>query len=238
MRKVTVLLLVLTTLWLGIGIAQAQSRDVLVLEIDGPVTPAMASYFERGIAKAEESGAHAVVIALNTPGGALDTTQEIVRIIRAAEVPVIVFVSPRGGQAASAGSIIAIAAHASAMAPETVMGAASPVGEGGADLGETIFRKITEDLTALVRSLAERRGEEVVTLAEEMIEEARAVNAIEALEVGLIDAVADDVPDLLTQLDGLTVVVDDEEVVLETAVANAKPFDMTILEQVLHALSN
>ena len=91
----------------------------------------------------------------------MDTTQEIVRTFRAAEVPIIVYISPRGAQAASAGSIITVAAHASAMAPETVIGAASPVGEGGAELDETIFRKITEDLTALVRSLTERRGEEV-----------------------------------------------------------------------------
>ena len=168
----------------------------------------------------------------------MDTTQEIVRTFRASEVPIIVFVSPRGAQAASAGSIITIAAHASGMSPETVIGAASPVGEGGADLGETIFRKITEDLTALVRSLTERRGEDVVTLAEEMINEARAVNASEALEVGLIDAVAEDVPDLLAQLDGLIVVVDDKEMVLETAVANVQPFDMSLIEQILHALSN
>jgi membrane-bound serine protease (ClpP class) len=198
----------------------------------------MASYFERGIAEAEASGAEALLIILNTPGGAVDTTQEIVRTFRAAEVPIIVYISPRGAQAASAGSIITVAAHASAMAPETVIGAASPVGEGGADLDETIFRKITEDLTALVRSLTERRGEEVTKLVEEMIVDARAVNAQEALDVGLIDAIAEDVPDLLAQLDGLTVVVDDEQVVLNTAVATAQPFDMNIIEQMLHALSN
>ncbi len=237
MRKVT-LFLFLVVFWLGVGLVQAQGREVLLLEIEGPVTPAMASYFERGIAEAEETGAQALVIVLNTPGGAVDTTQEIVRSFRASEVPIIVFISPRGAQAASAGSIITIAAHASGMAPETVIGAASPVGEGGADLGETIFRKLTEDLTALIRSLTERRGEEVVTLAEEMIEEARAVNAAEALEVGLIDVVAADVPDLLAQLDGLTVVVNDEAVVLETAVAPTQPFDMTFIEQILHALSN
>jgi membrane-bound serine protease (ClpP class) len=124
------------------------------------------------------------------------------------------------------------------MAPETVIGAASPVGEGGAELDETIFRKITEDMTALVRSLTERRGEEVTKLVEEMIVDARAVNAQEALDVGLIDAIADDVPDLLAQLDGLTVVVDKKEVVLATGTAAAQPFDMNIIEQILHALSN
>jgi membrane-bound serine protease (ClpP class) len=238
MRKVTVLILGILLLWLGVWLVQAQEPEVLVLEIEGAVTPAMASYFERGIAEAEASGAEALLIILNTPGGAVDTTQGIVRSFRAAQVPIIVFISPRGAQAASAGSIITVAAHASAMAPETVIGAASPVGDGGADLEETIFRKITEDLTALVRSLTARRGEEVTKLVEEMIMEARAVNAQEALDVGLIDAIAEDVPDLLVQLDGLTVVVNDEEMVLDTGTATPKPFDMNIIEQVLHALSN
>lgn len=238
MRKGTGLILGFLLLWLGVWAVQAQGAEVLVLEIEGAVTPAMASYFERGIAEAEASEVEALLIILNTPGGAVDTTQEIVRSFRAAEVPIIVYISPRGAQAASAGSIITVAAHASAMAPETVIGAASPVGEGGAELDETIFRKITEDMTALVRSLTERRGEEVTKLVEEMIVDARAVNAQEALDVGLIDAIADDVPDLLAQLDGLTVVVDKKEVVLATATATAQPFDMNIIEQILHALSN
>ena len=238
MRKVTILLLVLGMFWLGAGFVHGQGNEVLVLEIEGPVTPAMTSYFERGIQFAEETGAQAMLIILNTPGGAVDTTQEIVRAFRASEVPIIVYISPRGAQAASAGSIITLAAQASAMAPETVIGAASPVGEGGADLGETIFRKITEDLTALVRSLTERRGEEVTALAEEMIKEARAVNANEALAVGLIDAVAEDVPDLLAQLDGLEVMVNGEPVVLKTAVADTQPFAMNFIELALHALSN
>lgn len=238
MRKVAVLILGVLLLWLGVWSVQAQEVEVLVLEVEGPVTPAMASYFKRGIAEAEVSGAEALLIVLNTPGGAVDTTQGIVRDFRASRVPIIVYISPRGAQAASAGSIITVAAHASAMAPETVIGAASPVGDGGADLEETIFRKITEDLTALVRSLTARRGEEVTKLVEEMILEARAVNAQEALDVGLIDAIAEDVPDLLVQLDGLTVVVNDEEMVLDTGTATPQPFDMNIIEQVLHALSN
>ncbi len=238
MRKGLGLIIGALLLWLGVWSVQAQGSQVLVLQIEGAVTPAMASYFERGIAEAEASSAEALLIILNTPGGAVDTTQEIVRSFRAAEVPIIVYISPRGAQAASAGSIITVAAHASAMAPETVIGAASPVGEGGAELDETIFRKITEDMTALVRSLTERRGEEVTKLVEAMIVDARAVNAQEALDVGLIDAIADDVPDLLAQLDGLTVVVDKKEVVLATGTATTQPFDMNIIEQILHALSN
>ncbi|MFQ5399520.1 MAG: nodulation protein NfeD [Anaerolineae bacterium] len=237
-RRLAALFLLLLALALAARSLHAQANELLVLEIEGPVTPAMASYFERGIQTAEQEGATAVLIILNTPGGNIDPTQDIVRIFRAAEVPVVIYISPSGAQAASAGSILTIAAHVAAMAPETVIGAASPVGEGGVDLGETIFRKITEDLKAQVRSLAESRGEEAVALAEAMIEEARAVHAQEALDAGLIDVVADDVPDLLRQLDGRVVMVNNRPVELHTAAAARRSFTMNLIEQILHAMSN
>jgi ATP-dependent protease ClpP protease subunit len=159
---------------------KAQSRQILVAEIDGPVTPAMASFFERVIEDGQQSGAEAVLIMLDTPGGAVVTAQEIVQIFRSADLPVILYVAPNGAQAASAGSLITAAAHIAAMAPETVIGAASPVDGSGADLGETIYRKAVEDLKALMRTLTERRGPEAVALAESMIEEARAVAAAAA----------------------------------------------------------
>jgi len=229
----------LLTVWLAAGVVQAQQGgDVLVLEAEGPVTPAMASYFERGIAEGEEVDAAAVLVILDTPGGGLDVTQEIIRLFRNADVPVIVYIGPAGAQAASAGSLLTLAAHASGMAPETVIGAASPVGGGGEDIGDTLYRKVVEDTKAQVRSLAERRGEEAVTLAEAMIEEARAVHAGEALDAGLIDAVADDAPDLLNELDGRTVVVEGQEQTLRTAEAQRVSREMNLIEQVLHALSN
>jgi membrane-bound serine protease (ClpP class) len=238
MRKLYLSLLI-TLLFLGnFALTRAQSDHVLLLEVEGAVTPTMAEYFARGIRAAEEQGAEALVIQLNTPGGSVETTQKIVQSFRAARVPIIVFVAPRGAQAASAGSIITIAAHAAGMAPETVIGAASPVGQDGADLGETIFRKITEDMKASIRSLVARRGPDAVELAEAMIDEARAVHAVEALDVGLIDAIANDVPDLLRQLDGLTLVVAEQPVTLQTADAPLRPYNMNLVEALLHALSN
>lgn len=216
----------------------AQGRTVYVLEVDGPVMPTMASYFERGIETAVAADAEALLIVLDTPGGMVDTTQQIVQHFRASPVPVIVYVSPRGAQAASAGSIITLAAHASGMAPETVIGAASPVGEGGAELDETISRKIKEDLKATVRNLTAARGEQATALAEEMIEDARAVTAEEALNVGLIDAVAADSDALLQQLDGRTVIVDNRPVTLQTAAATQQPLPLNTVEQVLFALAN
>jgi membrane-bound serine protease (ClpP class) len=198
----------------------------------------MASYFERAIEAAEAEGAQAVLILLDTPGGAIDVTQAIVQSFRNAPVPVIVYISPAGAQAASAGSVITAAAHAAGMAPETVIGAAAPVDGSGADIGETLLLKITEDLKATMRNLTERRGEEAVELAEAMIEEARAVTADEALDAGLIDAVAEDVPDLVEQLDGLSVIVGDEEITLELAGAEQRSLPMNGVESLLHALSN
>jgi membrane-bound serine protease (ClpP class) len=216
----------------------AQNNEIILLEAEGPVTPAMAGYLERGIRTAEEADAAAVILSLDTPGGLVDATQEIVQIFRSSTVPIIVYVTPRGAQAASAGSIITMAGHAAAMAPETVIGAASPVGDNGVDLEETLFRKVTEDLKATVRNLTAGRGEAATDLAEEMIQDARAVTAEEALEAGLIDIVADDIPDLLQQVDGLTVLVDDQRVTLVTASANQRELPANIVEQILFALVN
>jgi membrane-bound serine protease (ClpP class) len=218
--------------------AVAQEPTVVLAEISGPVTPTMASYFERSIADAEASGAQAVVIVLDTPGGAVDVTQEIVQTIRNASVPVIVYVGPAGAQAASAGSLITLAGHAVGMAPETVIGAASPVDSSGADIEDTLYQKLTQDLKATMRNLTSRRGDKAVELAESMIDEAKAVTADEALEAGLIDAVAPDLDSLLRQLDGLVVEVNGREVTLHTAGAIQETSELNAIEQVLHALSN
>ena len=221
----------------GMG-ARAQADEVIVLEANGPVTPAMTGYIQRGLEAAETSGANAVILLLDTPGGLLDATQDIIQLFRASEVPIIVYIMPRGAQAASAGSIITMAGHAAAMAPETVIGAASPVGENGADLEETIFRKVSEDLKATARNLTADRGAEATRLAEAMIEDARAVTAEEALESNLIDAIADDIPDLLKQLDGMVIQVNDQAYTLHTAQARPEVVRATPVEQLLLALAN
>lgn len=221
-----------------VGSAGAAGEAVRLLSITGPVTPAMVSYFERGISMAEREGAMAVIIQLDTPGGQLDLMLDIVQAFRAAKVPIIVYVAPRGAQAASAGAIITLAAHAAVMAPETVIGAASPVSGAGEDLGETMQRKQVEDLKATVRGLAERRGEKAVELAEAMIEEAEAVHANEALEAGLIDLVADDMTELLEGLEGLVVEVSGEEMVLATAAAAVLDVPPNAMEQLMHTVVN
>lgn len=219
--------------------AGAQSeREILVLEIEAPITPIVLSYLERGVLAGEAQDVQAVLVVLDTPGGDVAVTLDIIELFRNSSVPVIVWVGPAGAQAASAGSLITLAGHASGMAPETVIGAASPILGSGEDIPETAYRKAVEDLKAVVRSLAERRGEPAVELAEQMIEDARAVSSTEAFEVDFIDAIASDVPDLLEQLDGLVVAVNGEDQFLDVAGAQLVPFELSFIEQLLQVLTN
>jgi len=163
---------------------------------------------------------------------------EMVQDIRASRIPVIVYVAPRGAMAGSAGTVITLAGHAAAMAPETAIGAASPVDSEGKDLGETMEAKEKNILKATVRSIAERRGPEAVALAEMTIEEARAVSASEALDAGLIDFVASDLDSLLEQIDAFTVETVVGEKTLHTARANLDFLDQSFIEKLLGVLTN
>ncbi len=235
------LLRIVCILFLGLplaGRAQDSAPQVLVLTLDAPITPAAASYLERGLQIARQAQAEALVLQLDTPGGSVDSMNRMVQAIRNSEVPVLVYVTPRGAMAASAGTVITLAGHLSAMAPETVIGAASPVGSQGEDIGETMERKVKEVLKATARSLAERRGPQAVALAEATIEEARAVSAQEALQVNLVDFIAPDLPHLLSQAEGQEVLVLDKARRLHTASATLTFIEMSIIESLLVLLTN
>ena len=154
------LLLILLPLNAAAVSAQEISSPILVLTAEGPITPSMLDYLERGLSSAEQQNAEALIFMLDTPGGSVDLMNEFVQVIRTSTTPVVVYVAPQGAIAGSAGTVITLAGHASAMAPETAIGAASPVGAEGEDLSETIEAKEKNILKALVRSLAEERGEE------------------------------------------------------------------------------
>lgn len=218
--------------------AQAETPLALVLNADGPVTPAMAEYLSRGIRTATQLGAEVLVFQLDTPGGSVDLMGKMVQDIRASQVPVVVYVAPRGAMAGSAGTVITLAGHAAAMAPETAIGAASPVGAQGEDLNETMEAKTKNILKAQARALAERRGAKAIELAESTIESAQAASASEALEAGLVDFIAADVTDLLRQLDGFVVLVDGVERPLHTADARQQPMALSFIEQLLAMLTN
>lgn len=239
-RKLFLSLLLLVGLLLNILPTAAQDATPVVIALDatGPITPAMREYLVRGIRLAERQGAVAIILQLNTPGGSVSTMNQMVQDIRGSTVPVIVYVTPRGAWAASAGAVITVAAHASAMAPETTIGAASPVGGQGEDLGETMAAKEKNVLKATMRSLTERRGEQAVALAEDMIENAKAVYAAEALEAGLIDFIASDLNDLLTQLDGFDIVTQSGTVTLHTLNAVIETTNISFIEKLLLTLTD
>jgi membrane-bound serine protease (ClpP class) len=218
--------------------AEGEATEVLLLTAEGPITPSMLGYLERGLTTAAQQGAEALIFMLDTPGGSVDLMNEFVQVIRNSSTPVIVYVAPQGAIAGSAGTVITLAGHASAMAPETAIGAASPVGSEGQDLGETIEAKQKNILKALVRTLAEERGQEAVQLAEETIESAQAVTANEAYQIGLVDFVADNVASLLDQLDGFTVTTVDGEIILDTANALVVPIEPSFIESLLGVLTN
>lgn len=211
---------------------------VYVLTFDGPVNPILSSYIGRAIAQADADGAEAIVLRLDTPGGQVDLTQDIVKAMRASPVPIIVYVWPTGAMAGSAGTFITLAGHAAAMVSGSTIGAASPVAEGGQELGDTIQQKITNILAADIENLARRRGDRAVDWARSAVTSARAATAQEALELGVIDAVAEDVPELLQKLDGFEVEVNRELRPLALAGASMVELPMTSPESTLNTLIN
>jgi len=235
-RWLSILALSAALLTLTPAVAQQDAPRIYRISVEGPLTPVMVNYLERSIGIAENNDADALLLVLNTPGGQINLMQRMVELIRASRVPVIVYVSPRGAAAASAGTLVTLAAHAAVMAPETTIGAASPVGDQGQDVDQTLDRKIKEDMRALVRGLTERRGAQATEVAEATIEEARAVSSSEALQIGLIDFVALDQADLFRQLDGFPVEVGGGRILLRTVGAQVEPIDLTLVEQILHVV--
>ena len=232
-------LLVLAVSLLLAGQATAQTTGAVKLaQFKGPVTPVLAAYIERAISDAETSGAAALVIELDTPGGSVDITKGITQQMTGAAVPIIVYVAPRGAHAGSAGTFITLAGHLAAMAPGSSIGAASPVGSEGADLPDTLKAKETNILVADIKNLAARRGETAVAWAERAVAEAAAATADEALALGVIDAVAVDVPDLLRQLDGRAVQVDGAEITLRLGDLPVEDVPLSPLEGFLNQLTN
>jgi membrane-bound serine protease (ClpP class) len=211
---------------------------VLVVPLDGEISSITADYLTRVVRVAETKGAEVMILELNTPGGSIDAMNRIVQVIRSSSVPVVVYVAPRGAMAASAGSLVTLAGHISAMAPETVIGAASPVGSSGEDLGETMQTKVKEILKATASSLVSERSDAAQALAADMIEHARAVTVDEALKVGLIDIKANNLDDLLTQLDGRQVTLAEGTRTLHTAGAQVENRANTFIEQLLGILTN
>jgi membrane-bound serine protease (ClpP class) len=222
--------LLLLPLVLCLGAARG-AEVVAYIEIKGTIGPATADYIARASGIAGSWRATCLVIQLDTPGGLLDSTQAIVRSLYESPVPVVVHVAPSGANAGSAGCFITLAAHVAAMAPNTTIGAAHPVAAGGAQPGETMEKKIVSFAVSYIESIAKKRGRNV-EWARKAVAESAAITATEALEINVIDLMADDLPGLLAELEGWR--VDDR--VLATAGAEVRPIPMLARERVFQLL--
>jgi membrane-bound serine protease (ClpP class) len=216
----------------------APPNAVHVLTADDAVGPVMERYLDRGIDAAENEDAQAVVIRLDTPGGLITSMNDIVKRILSSEVPIIVYVSPQGGQAASAGTFITMAAHVAAMAPATRIGAATPVGTGGEEIQGPLGKKVTNDAVEQIRGLAQLRGRNA-DWAERAVRDAESANASKALEENVVDLVADDLDGLLNAVDGRQVTLyPDREVTLHTADATVVFNNMNFIERFLDLIAD
>ncbi|MCH7483883.1 MAG: nodulation protein NfeD [Chloroflexi bacterium] len=243
MRQVRLLLFGAFTAFAAILIACNSGPDtapgaVHVLTTDGVVNPVMDRYIDRGIGAAENRDAAAIVIRLDTPGGLLTSMDDIIQNILASEVPVIVYVSPSGGQAASAGTYIAYAAHVAAMSPATVIGSATPISGTGADLEGDLRNKVIENSVEKIRDLAALRGRNA-EWAEDAVRKGISAPSSEAVGLNIVEYIADDLDDLLQQIDGLPVTLQGgQEVVLDTAGAEIAFNNRNFVERFLDVLAD
>jgi len=219
------------------AIATSEPGVVYVATFEGVINPVAAEYINSVLSQAQEGGGAAVVLRLDTPGG-LDTSMRlIIKDITSSPVPVIVYVAPSGGRAASAGVFILYGAHIAAMAPGTNVGAAHPVAMGGGEMDAVMKAKVENDAAAYIKSIAEKRGRNA-KWAEDAVRKSVSVTEKEALALKVIDLIADDVPTLLAAVDGRSVVTGAGKNVLHTKGATVKDMPMGWRLEALKALSD
>ncbi|MGI8600343.1 MAG: NfeD family protein [Chitinophagaceae bacterium] len=215
---------------------KAQNSKVFSITVDGSINPSSANFIERSIKKATAENAEAVLIHLNTPGGLLKSTRVIVGHILESEVPVIVYVSPGGAHAGSAGVFITMAAHVAAMAPGTNIGAAHPVSmQGGTD--STMNTKATNDAVAFIKTIAQKRNRNS-EWAEEAVTKSVSITGSEALDLNVIDMIAVTTNQLLNEIDGRTVEVNSGSRTLSTRQAQVQVVEMSFIEKILNIISD
>jgi membrane-bound serine protease (ClpP class) len=212
------------------------SQSVVSLKIDGVINPAAAAFIERGIESAREKNAECLIIQMDTPGGLLKSTRVIVSSFLESKIPIVVYVSPGGAQAGSAGVFITMAAHIAAMAPGTNIGAAHPVEMEG-KMDSVMSEKVTNDAAAFIRTIAEKRNRNL-KWAENAVRKSQAITETEALDINVIDLIAKNLDSLLSQIDGRQVETVDGIVTLHTKGARIEQMEMGWAEKLLDVLSN
>lgn len=214
-----------------------RSGPVLHLTVDSAIHPVVVEVVQDALDEAEEAEAGLLVIELSTPGGLADSMREIFTAMLAADVPVAVYVSPPGARAASAGFFLLMASDVAAMAPSTNTGAAAVVAAGGQEIEGKMGDKVQEDAAATIRSLAIRHDRNVEA-AESAVLEAKSFSADEALELGLIEIIAADLPELLDEIDGREIVKNGKTYLLDTADAQVRVVTMTPIQRILAVLAD
>jgi len=237
-RLLSLTLLVLFLLIDLPAMAQPGEGPVVVIEIQGVINPLTAQYLDRTLRLAEQQAAQVMVLVLDTPGGLESAMREMVQALLESPLPTVVYVAPRGARATSAGLFITLAADIAAMAPATHIGAAHPVPLGGeVEIGATMEEKMTSDAAALVRSVATARGRNA-EWAERAVRENLSITADEALEQNIIDLVANDLDDLLRQIDGRSVTMAWGTVVLRTEGVPMERHPMNLIERFIHVITD
>jgi membrane-bound serine protease (ClpP class) len=224
---------------LGGGLLSAAGpTTVEILTVDGIIVPVIADYVDRGISQAEEDGATACIIELDTPGGLLDSTDKIVKKIMNADIPIVVYVSPKGAWAASAGTFITLSANIAAMTPGTTIGAAHPVSAGGEEIPEDQMQKIVEFSAKWMRTIAEERGRNMEE-AELAVTQSKSFTDVDALEYNLINLRADSLENLISQINGWNVTLaNGEEVTIDTTNYIRTRNEMNGVERFLQTISD
>ncbi len=216
----------------------ASTQSIHILHVEGTIVPIVADYIDRGISKAEDENATVCIIELDTPGGLLGSTEGIVQRIMNADVPVVVYVSPKGAWAASAGTFITLSAHIAAMTPGTTIGAAHPVAAGGEEIPEEQMKKITEFSAKWMKAIAQERGRNIEE-AQLAVTESKSFTDVDALNCDLIDLRADNLKDLISQINGWKVTLaNGMEVSIDTTGYEITRNGMSFVERFLHAISD
>jgi membrane-bound serine protease (ClpP class) len=236
-RLIANLMIVIGLLW-GVGVAaqQAAQGPVIVAEVSGVINPLTANYLERVLTVAERDQAHAIILVLDTPGGLESAMRDMVQMMLEAPLPVIVYVAPGGARATSAGLFLTMAGHVAAMAPATHIGAAHPV-PLGMEIDDVMDEKMVSDAAALIRSIATTRGRNA-EWGEQAVRENLSLTAAEALEIGVIDDIADSLEQLLADIDGRQITTAQGEVTLRTRGALVQRQPMTWMERLIHVITN
>ena len=222
---------------LGPLAGHAQTAHVLVMDVEGIINPVKQRFIARALEESGQAQAALLVIELDTPGGLLGSTRKIVELLLESPIPVAVYVTPGGARAGSAGTFITAAANFAVMAPGTNIGAASPVSSTGEDLEDTMASKVENDAAALIRSIAQERGRNEDKL-EETVRQAASFTATEAVDFKVVDFIAEDLEDLLGQLDGREVETADGTRRLDVEGVEQRRFKKNTLEIFLEIISD